>query len=424
MPSPRLGFALVVVLCASPAFGQTAQTRAELLRQEREAKQRELAPYTPTALERGMTLAEKKVVPLLQRDGIYAKFGSLTTGSGLAYGAGFRDRSLVDGLGSVDLWAAGSLKRYWALEARLVYPVVVGGKLNVEGYARRYEYPQEDFFGLGPDSRRADRADFNLHGTVAGGRVFARPVSALSFGGGVEDMRPRVGRGSSSRLPTISDVFDQESAPGLSSELNFLRTSAFAEVDYRQPKNARKGGWYRVDLSRFTDTGSGDFTFTRVDVDLRQYVSFLAERRVLAGRVLISTTDAATLRRPPAPCPPSAPPEACSGTRRTQVPFYFLPSLGGNDTLRGFRAYRFRGAHAILLQGEYRWEIWSGFDAALFYDAGKVALRRSDLDLSSLERDYGFGFRFNTDAGVVMRVDAAFGSRDGRHLHIVFGGIF
>ena len=58
------------------------------------------------------------------------------------------------------------------------------------------------------------------------------------------------------------------------------------------------------------------------------------------------------------------------------MPFYLMPTLGGNDTLRGFRAYRFRGPHAMLLQGEYRFELWSGLDAALFYDAGKVAMSR------------------------------------------------
>jgi hemolysin activation/secretion protein len=106
------------------------------------------------------------------------------------------------------------------------------------------------------------------------------------------------------------------------------------------------------------------------------------------------------------------------------VPFYLMPTLGGNDSLRGFRNYRFRGPHAMLLQAEYRWELWSGLDAALFYDAGKVTLLRRDLSFKNLERDYGFGFRFNTSEGVVMRVDAAFGSRDGKHLHIVFGGVF
>ena len=80
--------------------------------------------------------------------------------------------------------------------------------------------------------------------------------------------------------------------------------------------------------------------------------------------------------------------------------------------------------HAILVQGEYRWEIWSGFDAALFYDAGKVANSRSDLDFSNLESDYGFGFRFNTNEAIIFRVDAGFGSQDGKHLYITFGGVF
>ena len=106
------------------------------------------------------------------------------------------------------------------------------------------------------------------------------------------------------------------------------------------------------------------------------------------------------------------------------MPFFFMPTLGGNDTLRGFREYRFRGPHAILAQAEYRWEIWSGFDGALFYDAGKVADQRSDLNFKDLESDYGFGFRFNTNNGVMFRVDAAFGSKDGNHLYIVVGGVF
>jgi outer membrane translocation and assembly module TamA len=77
-----------------------------------------------------------------------------------------------------------------------------------------------------------------------------------------------------------------------------------------------------------------------------------------------------------------------------------------------------------MLQGEYRFEIWSGLDAALFYDAGKVAMQRQDLDFNDLESDYGFGFRFNTDNGLIFRVDSAFGSRDGKHLWMVFGGTF
>jgi outer membrane translocation and assembly module TamA len=228
-------------------------------------------------------------------------------------------------------------------------------------------------------------------------------MEALLVGGGLEYLQPRLGPGNSSRLPDVSDVFDPSEVPGLETQSNFLRSDAFIEVDYREPRNARQGGWYRLDYSHYDDRKAGTFTFNRLDADVRQFIGFLAGRRVIAARLFVATSDA---------------------TDEDAVPFYYMPTLGGNDTLRGFRQYRFQAPHAILFQSEYRWEIWSGLDGAVFYDAGKVANRRSDLDFADLERDYGFGFRFNTDNGVVFRVDAAFGSRDGKHLHLVFGGIF
>jgi outer membrane protein assembly factor BamA len=396
--------ALSLVRVATPAAQGAPEpgTRAELLRQARQEKAGKLTPMAPDALERAMDLAEGKVLPLLRRDGVYARFGSISTGSGFAFGGGYRDRSLVGRRGALDLWAAGTLRHYWALEGRISYPLAVD-RLQVEGYARQYSYPQEDFFGVGPDSRRSDRSNFRLNGGYAGGRVDARPATHLSFDAGLEWQSPRVSDGTSGSLPSTFDLFDDAAVPGLAERADFIRTFASATVDYRQPINARRGGFYRIDFSRYDDRSAGTLSFRRIDVDLRQYVSFLNERRVFAARFWMATTDA-------------------DGGGR--VPFYFMPALGGNDTLRGFRARRFYGPHALLLQGEYRWEIWSGFDAALFYDAGKVALRRGELDFRDLEHDYGFGFRFNTDTGVVMRVDAAFGSRDGKHLHIVFGGIF
>jgi outer membrane translocation and assembly module TamA len=160
---------------------------------------------------------------------------------------------------------------------------------------------------------------------------------------------------------------------------------------------------YRVDFSHYDDRDFNAYTFNRVDVDLQHAVSFFSERRIFVGRAVVTHSDIG------------------SGQ---QVPFYLMPTLGGNDTLRGFHEYRFRGPDALLLQGEYRFEIWSALDAALFYDTGKVAQRWGDLDLRHLEHDYGFGFRFNTDNGVVMRFDAGFGSHDGKHLYIAVGERF
>ena len=395
--------ALVVLGLAVPVLAQEPESRAEALRQERARKAESLTPYKPDRLEVAMTLIEGRALAALGREGLHFKLGSLTTGSGFAFGPGFRSSPVLRHHGTLSLWAAGSLKKYWAVEARARFPELANGHVFAETWATRRDYPQEAFFGIGPDARRSDHVNFALRQTVFGARGGVRPVRPLSLGGAVEYIQPDVGHGRSTRVPSIEALFSDATAPGLARQPDYLLTSTFAELDYRQPINARRGGWYRIEFSRYDDRDFNAYSFNRVELDLRQYVPFLAERRVLAGRALVSTSDV---------------------DPGQTIPFYLMPSLGGNDTLRGFREYRFRGPHALLLQAEYRYEIWSGLDGAFFYDAGKVALNRSDLDLSNLEKDYGFGFRFNTDAGVVMRVDAGFGSSDGKHLYITFGGVF
>jgi len=397
---------LTVALAAfgvSPAWAQDPQTREEANRQRREANVKNTRPYESSGLERALDFAENKALFVIDREGLYPKLGSLTTGSGFAYGLGFRDRDLFSHTGSLEIWGAGSVKRYWATEAQLTFPRVARGRLYFATWAGHRDYPQENFFGLGPDSDRDARSDYAIKTNHFGGRAGVRPVSRVLLGGGLEYLQPRLGAGINDRYPDVTETFSPAEAPGVDERADFLRSEAFVEVDYREPRNARQGGWYRVAFWHYDDRTADRFTFHRVDADLRQFFGVLAGRRVFAARLFASTSDA---------------------DPGQEMPFYFMPTLGGNDTLRGFREYRFRAPHAILAQGEYRWEIWSGLDGALFYDAGKVANRRDDLDFTDLETDYGFGFRFNTDNGIVLRVDAAFGSRDGKHLYVVFGGVF
>jgi hypothetical protein len=241
-------------------------------------------------------------------------------------------------------------KGYWAAEARVRFPRLAGGHLQAEAYGRSHDYPQEDYFGLGPDTPRSAQADFKLRAETFGARAAVRVVPVAAVGAGVEYYDPRVSDGTDESIYSISAQFDEASAPGLSAQPDYVRTIAFVDVDWRRPLNARNGGWYRVELNHYSDRDLDLYSFTRLDVDLRQFVSFLSERSVLVGRVAASTS------------------ETDSGQT---MPFYLMWTLGGNDTLRGFRDYRFRGPHGVLLQAEYRFEIWSGLDAALFYDAGK-----------------------------------------------------
>ena len=143
-------------------------------------------------------------------------------------------------------------------------------------------------------------------------------------GAGFEFQQPRIGPGRNDRVPNTGVIFTPAEVPGSNSQSDFMRTLGFVEIDYRQPTYARKGGWYRFNLSHYDDRTTDQFTFNRFDVDLRQYVGVLAERRVFVARLAVSTSD----------------------TKDGQVlPFFYMPTLGGNDSLRGFRVPGSRAPH-------------------------------------------------------------------------------
>jgi hypothetical protein len=397
-------FALSTALAAS-AFAQTPGSRAEQLRQQRADKAQHLAPYKPTGAERAVLRLENEYLPRLvtPRTGFFPRFGSITSGGGFALGPGYRFHELFDGRADFVASAAMSLKRYWVVESLLTMPRLAQGRAFADVRLKYSSFPQEDYFGLGPGSSRVDRVSFALWQTTAGVDAGVRPAPWLRVGGTLEYLDPDIGRGSDKRFPDVSDTFTEITAPGLARQPGFVRVGGFAGVDYAKPVNARRGGRYTVGVHRYIDTDGGDYTFNRLDFDLQQYLPFFNERRVLVLRSLGSFAD---------------PADAAT------VPFYLMMPLGGDHTLRGVRQFRFRDRSLLLVQAEYRFEILTALDGAFFYDAGQVAPNRRALALRDFERDYGFGIRFGTNAGVFIRVDVAFGSSEGTKTWLRFSHAF
>jgi hypothetical protein len=75
------------------------------------------------------------------------------------------------------------------------------------------------------------------------------------------------------------------------------------------------------------------------------------------------------------------------------------------------------------MNAEYRYEIFSGLDMAVFGDAGQVFTRKSDFSFRNLESDLGFGFRFNQRNKTFLRLDVAF-SHEGYEVWVKFSNIF
>ena len=396
----------VALVFASTARAQEPETRAEQLQRERQIKATQLRPPEPSKLEK--TLLDLESGRLFERilnpaEGLYPKFGSITAGSGFSIGPGYRTTRRLGGAVDFSTFAMGSLKKYWIADARVELPRVADERVGIDAHVRSYDFQDELFFGVGPDSSRSDLVTYGFRNTVVGGSAAVRPTSWLTVSGAADFLNPRVDPATGEE-EDIGSRFDNSTAPGLADQPDFMRYEGTVDVNLREPRgNPRSGGRYLFTYQQFDDLESNLYSFQRAEVDVQQYIPLYRDRRILALRAMASASD------------------ADAGAR---VPFYYLRTLGGPDDLRGFHRKRFSDTHALLLQAEYRWEIFTAVDGALFYDAGKVASRLEDLNLRDLESDYGFGFRFGTANGVFLRIEAAFGSTGGKHFILRFNNVF
>lgn len=406
MSAARVVLLLVAHLAlAAAALAQEPETRAEALARERERKSKQLTPPEPGGLERALlTLENGRLFERILNppEGLYPKIGNITAGGGFALGPGYRKPGLFGERADFSAMAVASFKQYWLMDARLTWPGLARGRVFADVHGRLFEYPREDYFGLGPDSQREDDVIYGIRSSEVGATAGFRPAVWLSLGAKLDHLTPSIGSGNSGR--PIEDVFTPSDTPGLDAQPDFLRYELLADVNMREPRgNPRRGGQYKLLYQWFDDRDLGAYSFRRVELDLQQYVPFVRDRRVLAFRALASSADAGDGQ---------------------EVPFYYQRTLGGPDDLRGFRQFRFRDRNILLLQAEYRWEIFTAVDGAIFYDAGAVAPRFDALSLGDLESDYGIGFRFGTRNGVFLRVEGAFGSSGGKHFVMRYGHVF
>jgi Omp85 superfamily domain len=400
----RLALVLSILAAAVPASAQ--MSRRESLEAERAAKATSLSPYKPGKLEAGMLwMEESKFTTRLfdPYEGWYVHFGGLTKGAGLGAGPGYRNW-LFNEQALFHTWVVGSLRNYWMATGELTFPKLAGGKLELGGHGYARYWPRERFYGLGSDSAKGDRTSFLREGWEVRGSGVYKPTRWLHGGGLTAFRTERIDSGKAPNFPSIEEVFDDTTAPGLSQQPDYWWSSAFVDVDYRdQPGNVRSGGHYRASYDYWHDQQDLGFTYRDIRVEALQAFPIFDKKRVFIARMLAASTDSPT---------------------GNEVPFYSMPTVGGSTTLRGFSEFRFRDRNAFLLNAEYRWEAFSGLDMALFGDWGDVGPTWDDIDFKRLKSDYGIGFRFNTFRSVFLRFDVAHSSQEGVRLVTSFSGAF
>jgi outer membrane protein assembly factor BamA len=405
--------ACLCVLLLSKTHGQglsntqgqaTGVTRASEITAEREQKERQLAAETNSRWENRVIYVRES--RLLERftagvAGFRVKLGGLVSNGGFAAGPEYLRTDLGDGAVTFRTSAQASLRKFQKYDLELGVPRLAARWLSWNVYAVHHNYPQLQYYGSGKDSEKTGRSNFRLEDTAVDTTVGFHPLRRLTLAGQLGYLQNNVGPGTSSRFISTDQQFTDETTPGITQQADFARYGAFIQYDYRdRPGGARVGGLYFAQWGRYVDQTRGTFSHHRVDIEAQQFLPLFNARRVIALRGRTSLTS--------------------DGVR---VPFYMQPVVGGSETVRGYRPFRFYGNNSMVMNAEYRYEIFSGLDMAVFADAGKVADRKRDIDFRNLESSVGFGFRFNVRNNVFLRVDTAF-SHEGFQVWFKFNNVF
>ena len=107
------------------------------------------------------------------------------------------------------------------------------------------------------------------------------------------------------------------------------------------------------------------------------------------------------------------------------VPFQFLPAIGGGDLMRGVLYGRYRDAVSLAAQIEARFPIVWRFGGTVFFGTGRVAPGIDRLGLDKLAAAAGVGLRFavNPEQKLNIRVDVAYDG-DSPKLYVNFQEAF
>jgi hypothetical protein len=247
-----------------------------------------------------------------------------------------------------------------------------------------------------------------------------RVLPILTLGTRDEYVMPTLRPGEDPAFGSVTERFTGAELPGLAEQSKYARIQGSAEIDL--PATVGDGFYQGTTIlgtyAYYKDVDLHLYTFRRMDFEAQQKFAGLWASHRLTLHGWVSHTETADGQ---------------------SVPFYLMRTLGargqmksvhenliGTDgtqaTLRGYNTFRFRDRDLLLLQAEYRFPIWGPIDLTGFYDAGKVAPDRADLNLKDLHKDYGISVSLMRAHSTALRFDFGFGGEGIRYIISIGSG--
>jgi hypothetical protein len=301
----------------------------------------------------------------------------------------------------------GSFRQFWLTEAKFTASHDKFGTNNsardrftYDIYSHARDLPRMVYYGIGPHTSTANLVNFRERDVVAGVDVF-NPFSAwFGAGGAIESLWSDVGAVSDPGLRSITSVFNESTAPGLTAQPNLIHYQIYGEP--RRPRGKFQFD-YKVGYNFYQNHNTGHYSFQRFKVDgthVFHPTGRAEDVLTIHDRLTISNTNGAST-----------------------VPFFLQETLGGSDidgqpTLRGFSDYRFRAPDLALIQVEYDHRVWGPLGLLGFYDTGQVAVKAADFSFADMRHSYGFGLAIWAGNRAVFKVYVGLGSGEGHHTYV------
>jgi hypothetical protein len=303
-------------------------------------------------------------------------------------------------------------------------------------YAQATSLNTLNYFGLGNDSSLVDKSLFGMTQTIVGGNV-TKPIyqwSAisklnLSLFGEINGRFVSIRSESSSSVPSIYALYDDATAPGLSSQPAFVQFGEGVRIKPVIGDHLELN--YAGSFQQFAAPSDSRNSFQRWAVDLNH--TFYLYGYTESGPKTSTMTG-------PDECAPSG--EKCPSVSRSRnlngsigfrfflsesmnsstsaVPFYFQQTLGGqninsNLTLSSYQDYRFRAPNLLLLQETFEHSIWGPFGLKFMADQGRVAATRSDVGFDHLRHSFAAGITLRAGGFPMVQMMFAWGGSEGHH---------
>lgn len=199
----------------------------------------------------------------------------------------------------------------------------------------------------------------------------------------------------------LGGLFDIENITGRNGYKSAALAFSFTHDNRNHAFTPNKGFFFQTFIYNYNKVFGSTFNFTALNIDIRKYLQIIP-RQILALQVLSLQNFG------------------------NDIPLRNLATLGGSGNMRGYYAGRFRDKSNLLMQAEYRIDIYKRLGCTLFCSLGNVGKNYNDVFSNTFKYAYGGGIRFalNKSERLNLRIDYGIGAKGNSGLYFQIGEAF